>query len=195
MQKIVFILKNEKKIFLKASFSMKLKRNDNKEIKKEKEKIFLSIFFDLRDLVQLFQKETEDEKVKENYDNCRKFVEIIYKINNIYDALKALFISGNPELIEIKIKIANCEFEYIRCGLKTNNYRELVSKLLNMLDELKEAQIKAYKEKPLIRFIYGIQLNLIYDSIKEKEVDKNKKKIIPLLVFLANDSIEYKDIN
>ena len=147
--------------------------------------MFLSALLELRDRAQLTKKVTGDKKEKEDLANFRKFVEIVSKINHIYDALKGLYISGYPELIEIKIKISNYESEFTGCGLKTKDYRELESDLLKKLEELQNAQFKAYQKKPLIRFIYGRQFNLIYDLIKGKDVEKNKKKIIPFLMFLA----------
>ena len=38
----------------------------------------------------------------------------------------------------------------------------------NKISEIK-SKIKAYREKPLIRYIYGRQFNMIYNHLKKKE--------------------------
>ena len=62
---------------------------------------------------------------------------------------------------------------------------------MTILKELKRVQFSAYKEKPLIRYIYGRQFNLIYNKINGEK----KTKISPFLMFLTNNSIIDEDVN
>ena len=55
---------------------------------------------------------------------------------------------------------------------------------INILSEIKESQINAYKTMPLIRYIYGRQFNLLYNNSDEN----NKNKIVQLLKYITNNS-------
>ena len=72
--------------------------------------------------------------------------------------------------------------------MNTKKFQEINSKLKDILNKLKKVQLKAYKYKPEMRFIYGREFNLIYDILKNKE--KNNTKIIPFLKFLSNNLIK-----
>ena len=65
------------------------------------------------------------------------------------------------------------------------NYQKNLMKLISVLNKLRKAQITAYKNYPLIRFIYGRQFNLIYNILKEKKI--NKDKLSPFLMLLTNN--------
>jgi hypothetical protein len=53
---------------------------------------------------------------------------------------------------------------------------------------LKTKQINSYKEKPLIRYLYGRQFKLLYDYIKSNRiVNGNENNINSLLKYMTND--------
>ena len=72
--------------------------------------------------------------------------------------------------------------------MNTKEFQEINSKLKDISNKLKKVQLKAYNYKPEMRFIYGREINLIYDILKNK--DKNKTKIIPFFKFLSNNLIK-----
>ena len=60
--------------------------------------------------------------------------------------------------------------------------------MISTLNNLRKAQISAYREFPLMRLIYGRQFTMIYNALKEKE--KFKDKLSSFLMFLKCNLIE-----
>ena len=105
--------------------------------------------------------------------------------------------SGYPKDINITIKINNFESKFIGCGITTSDFQKIFSELKTILNELRKQQTFAYRNRPLIRFIYGRQFNLIYDFLTEKDnkkIEEKKLKLSPFLKFLTNNLIK-KEIN
>ena len=201
-KKSTFTLKNEKKKKNFEGFYYEEKNNED-EIKMIKKQIDLNTLLDLRDRAQLTRKVTGDEKEKQDLDNFKKFIERVSEIYNLYDVLEDLYISGYHEVITLVIEINNYESTFRGLNEKTNDYKEMYMKLVEILNQLKSTQEKGYNEKPLIRFIHGRQFNLVYNTIKineedngleQKQKEKEMEKIKPFLMFLTDKNIEYKGV-
>ena len=147
---------------------------------------------ELRDRAQLTKKVKNDEEEKNMIENYRKFVERVSEINNICSLVKKIQMSGYPETIEIKIKIEKYFSKFSGAGLENVDYKDLTLNLQSKLDILRGTQLIGYKDKSLIRFIYGRQFNLIINTLKGIE---KKGKISPFLMFLTNNLITNKEIN
>ena len=126
----------------------------------------------------------------ETLKNNKIFIEKVSEIYNIYGLLKEIYMSGYPEDIKIIININDFVSQFIGCGITTNDFLKINFHLKEMLKELRRQIKSAYRFKPLIRFIYGRQFNLIYDFLTGKE----KNKISPFLKFFTNNLIK-KEIN
>ena len=142
----------------------------------------------LRDRALLAKKITKDYKY---------FIDSISDIINISNILKEIYIRGYPKIINIKvdykvevinvnkddIKI-NPDLKYYSEDKIKNNFKEISTELRNILIELKQKQLEGYKKKPLIRYLYGRQFNLLY-SISDPT---KRSQIEPLLKYITNDS-------
>ena len=126
------------------------------------------------------------------------FIESITEIINIYNILEEICMKGYPRIIIVKIKLkANVinndgkemkiegQKEFYIDDKKKNSYNDVLELLKTKLSLLKDRQIKGYEEKPLIRYIYGRQFNLLYNNINKK-IDK-KSNIIHLLKYITDD--------
>ena len=120
-------------------------------------------------------------------ENNSKFKEKVTEIYSIYSLLKSINASGYPEDIVIEIKINNSISEFYGFGIKFKEYQSIISKLKSILNDFTKYKINAYKERPLIRFIYGRQFNMIYNHLKRKEINK----IETFLMFLTNNLMKY----
>ena len=158
-------------------------------------------FLELKELRELTMLSKENEKdineirsEEETSGYIKKFNENIKEIINIFTLLEKISQKGYHEKITIIISIKNNESFYKYKGLFSNEKYEKCKNLLNeMLLNIMDAQITAYKSNELIRFIYGRQFSFIYNSIKEK----NFIKIEPILNYIMNDSykIPIKEYN
>ena len=174
-----FILKNIKKEFFKGFY-----QQDNKN-----EKIKLTTLKELRDRAQLTKKVSNDQKEKETYEKFKDFTEKVSTICKIYDLIKEIYSSGYVEEIIITVDIKDSNETYKGCGLTTSQSSELIKKLKEQILEFKKKQNSAYRERVLMRYIYGRQINLIYDKLyNNKNID-----ILPLLKFITNNSQIKKD--
>ena len=157
---------------------------------------------ELRDRAQLSKVVTGDEKEKEIIQKNHIFIKNISQIMNLYKIVQDIYYKGYPKdiIIEIRIIAGEPKFQYDNKNI--NNYKEILPLLKSILDKLKETQINAYKEKPLIRYIYGPQFNLLYNAINDA-TNKNKfinKEIYQFLQYFTNnlitkntiDNFEYK---
>ena len=156
-----FIISNEKKESFKCNYLENVK-DKPQEAELTKEEII-----SLRERALLSKKNTLDYKY---------FVDTITEILTISNILRDICMKGYPKVIEIKInlevKIINKDEkkmelddkkEYFMDNKKANNYKEIYENLKSILSLLKEKQIKGYETKPLVRFIYGHQFNLLYN--------------------------------
>ena len=132
----------------------------------------------------------EPEEIK-NFNNLKNFVKKVNIICKIYDIIKDIYSSGDINEIEIKIEIKNYEAKYKGCGLEeTSESKKIIKKLKEELISFIKKQKAAYRDMPLIRYIYGRQLNLIYDKLYNN-IDND---IFPLLMYISNNS-EIKEYN
>ena len=185
-----FVLSNEKEDIAKSKellFKCKYKNEKNEDVTYSRDDII-----SLRDRALLAKKKTSEYKY---------FTDSISEIINISNILKELYIRGYPKIIIIRILykvdfiIKSMDETEITPHLKysfdeqnKNSFKEILSELKKILEELKEKQLEGYKTKPLIRYIYGRQFNLLKNIS-----DKNKvMQLEPLLKYITNDSYKKK---
>jgi hypothetical protein len=141
---------------------------------------------ELRDRSQLSKSVSGDEKEKEFLKQNQEFIKLVSEIHNIYEIIVEIYNKGYPKDITIEIKIVEKKPEFKFGNKIINDYNELIYELKQILTELEEAHINAYKNKPLIRYIYGHQFNLIYNTLKR---NNNKNDIFPFLQYFTNNLI------
>ena len=176
-----FELSNDKELLFTCCYET--------EINEKKDKVILS----RNDIISLRDRALLAKKITDEY---KYFTKSISEIINISNILKEIYIKGYPKIIKInieyKVKVINKKDDeadiipQINCFIDEtikNNFEEIISYLKKILKHLEEKQLKAYKKKPLIRYIYGRQFNLLYNSLEKNENDK----IEPLLKYITND--------
>ena len=150
---------------------------------------------ELRDRAQLTKKMSNDEKELEMLEKYKDFIKKVSDICKIHELVKEIYSSGYIKNIEITITIKNFIGQFIGVGIDTNNSEELINKLKEILDNFHKDQNAAYRDRELIRYIYGRQINLIYDKIYNNEKNiKDVSDILPLLKFITNNA-EIKNIS
>jgi len=138
----------------------------------------------LRKKVQLNKIIRDDEDGNKILENNKFFIEKVSEICNIHNLLYQIYMIGYPEEITIQMNINDFKSNFSGFG---KNYQDIISKLKNIINEFKNILLKVYKEKPLIRFIYGRQFNLIYNYL----IKRNEAKMIsPFLNFFTNNLIK-----
>ena len=174
LNKATFVLKSSKKDSFKCTYLI-----NNKEEEMTKENIV-----SLRERAQLTKKITPQFKF---------FIETISEISNIDNILQRIFKEGYPKPLTVKIIIItkekennerdnlNIKKEYFMDNKKQNDYNEIIEMLKNILKEIKIEQNEGYKDKPIVRYIYGRQFNLIYN------LNNKYNNISPLLKYITND--------
>ena len=145
---------------------------------------------ELHDRALLFSNKTFDnisnnviKDFKKKQENSKIFVEIVENINVLVNYLFALYIKGYPNSIEVNIIIENSK----AINKEKNNIKNIIEYYKNLTSLLEEAQTAAYKERPLIRLIYGQQFYDIYVYLNKKD---NNINIIPLLSKLSDNKIK-----
>ena len=106
------------------------------------------------------------DKIEEKKKNSKIFVEIVENINILVNYLTSLYIKGYPNLLKEKILIKDSKATKENMEIKNviKHYKEIT----NLLEE---SQTEAYKEKPLIRLLYGQQFYDIYNYLNN--INKN----------------------
>ena len=182
-----FILKNKKRKFFSGFYKIKKEKEEEISINKIK----FDTLKELRDRAQLTKKVSNEPEEIKNFNNLKNFVKKVNIICKIYDIIKDIYSSGDINEIEIKIEIKNYEAKYKGCGLEeTSESKKIIKKLKEELISFIKKQKAAYRDMPLIRYIYGRQLNLIYDKLYNN-IDND---IFPLLMYISNNS-EIKEYN
>ena len=171
-KKSEFIVKYVKEVDFEGSY---LEKIDNKTATKKIGNI--EALFELRDRAQSIKKTTNDEEGKTILKNNKLFIQVVSNISSILNKLRKLGLAGYPNIIEIKINIDNYEESYI--WESQTNYQQIIDSLDEKLTELRKLQLNAYEKKPLIRFIYGRQFNMIKNM--------NKEKLEPLLMYITRN--------
>ena len=190
MQKIFngskFILSNDMNSPIKCIFVGMEERELKEDLLKDK-------LISLRERAQLSKNLSPEFKL---------FIEIITEIINISNILEKIYEKGYPNdiIVNINIKVdviknENKEAEldskilyYIDNNKPQKNYKELVDTLKKKLSFLKTKQIDSYKEKPLIRYLYGRQFKLLFDYIKSNnKIIPTEKEVKSMLKYITND--------
>ena len=128
------------------------------------------------------------------------FINSITEIINISGLLKELYIRGYPKIIRVriyyKVEIIKKEkgekneiipkIELYIDDKNKNSFKDIIVELKNILEEFKDIQINSYKSMPLIRYLYGRQFNLLYDTLNGKK----SNQLQYLLKYITNDSIK-----
>ena len=143
----------------------------------------------LRDRAQLIKKKSSE---------YNSFIESITQILNIHKLLHDIYLKGYPKSFVVKI-IFSSNFKknvggnndeigkkYFLDDVEKKDNIQIENKLKINLKFLREKQIKAYKERPLIRYIYGNQFNYLYQNIK-KINNISIDNIKPFLKYITND--------
>jgi len=189
--KSIFILKNVKNEFFNGKYYDD--SNEDKENKDKKKiienKIDMDSLLELRDRAQLTKKVKGDEEEKKILKNNKIFIKRVSEICNIHDFLHQIYMIGYPKEINIQINIKDFKSNFSGLG---KNYRETISNLKKQLKELKKVQLEAYKNKPLIRFIYGRQFSMIYNYLSKAITIE---KVSPFLKYLTNNLIKEENID
>ena len=192
-----FILKNQRHNFFKCSYINKIDEKDKDKIQNNKPiNIKIPAIKELRDRALLTKKVANDAEEKKNSEIFKQFVENVSIIFKLTDILKEIYSCGYIEEIEIKIIWIKNKINFKVLDLETSDSEKVINKLTELRNNFKKNQLSAYRDYPLIRYIYGRQINLIYDKIyKKKDND-----ILPLLKFISNNSLikDYKinyDVN
>ena len=176
---IINITNNKEKLFTGHYYEENIK-DDNKLIASD---IIMKNLLELRDRSQLSKTMTGDEKEKEMIKQNQIFIKIVSKIKNIYEIIQKINKKGYPKEITVKIEINGGKPKFTFENEK--DYEVLITELKQLLNQIEEAQINAYKNKPLIRYIFGRHFNLIYNAIKN---ENNNSDIFPLLQYITNNS-------
>ena len=195
-QKILYISKI-------SNFTLKNTNTDffygiyNEEIEKDKKiekKInIIEELLELKDLAQLTKKIIGKEKdAKTLLENNKKFITIISGIYDIFILLRKINVSGYTKDIKIKIEINNYKYTIDwESEYNCHDFQKVINSLSDIIKTLKTLQIRAYEEKPLTRFIYGRQFNLI----KSLENNNDIKNIDPFLMFFTRNRMTNKPKN
>ena len=133
---------------------------------------------------QTFEKFTNNalENIETRKKNSKIFLEIIDNINQLIIYLKSLYIKGYPNPLEIKLQIKES-----LCSAEGKEIKELLKFYKSLSNDLENSQTKAYKEKSLIRLIYGHQFFDLFNYLNKKN---SKDDIIPLLKKISNSKIQ-----
>ena len=191
----VFNLKNKKHSFFEGYYFDKSTNEGTENDEKDNGKIYIKIsaIKELKDRASLTKKMSNDAEEKKNMEIFKIFRENVIVLFKIYDLIKEIYYCGYIEEIEVIITFNDYKTNFKGCGLDTSNPEEIIKCLTNINNDFKKKQLSAYRDRELIRYIYGRQINLIYDKIY-----KNKNNdILPLLKFISNnskikfDSIDY----
>ena len=130
-----------------------------------------------------------DEKQKEELNNKKRKIEIFIKyvqqIQNINNYFSKLENKGCPFFIDITIIITK---EKIIYELVNNSlsYDELINKLKEYYNTIKEYQLRFYKENEYFRYVYNKQLYRLYKRL----TNKNKDISSFIRFFINDDSIK-----
>ena len=190
-----FVITNKKDEFFKCIIK-KVKNDKNKAEKN------IKYIYSKEDIISFRDRALLSKTLTSEY---KYFINSISEIINISNILKNIYIKGYPKIINIKIlyqvkvieKNKNEKtpkeakeseiipnLKYYFDGENKNNFQDIIAELKKILLELKEKQLDYYNKEPLIRYLYGRQFNLLYDSLEGKNINY----INSLLKYITNDS-------
>ena len=148
---------------------------------------------EIEDIKAFRERALLSKKITPDY---KYFIESANEIINISKILEKIRMKGYPGIITVKMnlkvniinnkdrkmEINPTKEYYLNEDNSKKDYQEIIEKLNYILSELKTRLINAYESKPMIRFIYGYQFNLLSSHLKQKD-----DKLIPLLKYITND--------
>ena len=121
--------------------------------------------------------------LEQKQENSKKFVEIVEHLNILVSYLNALYIKGYPNNLQVELIIEDSVVNDIE---KKKDIKNIINYYKDLTIHLENAQTESYKEKPLIRLIFGQQFYDIYNYY----VNFNKNiDIIPLLKKISDNKI------
>ena len=145
---------------------------------------------ELHDRALLFSNKTFDnittnvtEKLAKKQENSKTFVEIVENINILVSYLFSLYIKGYPNTLKVELIIENAK---VFGKEKKYGIKDIIKTYKDLTIYLEDAQTEAYKEKPLIRLIYGQQFYDIYNYFIQFNSNID---IIPLLKKISDNKI------
>ena len=145
---------------------------------------------ELHDRALLFSNKTFDnisnnvtDNFKQKQENSHKFVEIVENINILVSYLVSLYIKGYPYHLQVDLIIKD-----FKAMDKEKKYeiKDIIKYYKELTNNLENAQTEAYKEKELIRLIYGQQFYDLFNYF----INSNRNiDIMPLLKKISNNKI------
>ena len=183
-----FTFINKKHYFYRGHYYEIIKEEEEKEKKEKKGKkisIKLSAIKELRDRALLTKKVSKEDDENKNSEKYKIFIENVSVIFKIYDLIKEIYSCGYIKEIIVKITLKNNMPNFQVDDFVTSKSEEAINKLADISIDFKNKQLSAYRDIQLIRYIYGRQINLIYDKI----YNNKDNDILPLLKFISNNSI------
>ena len=186
------VLKNQiEKIINDSTFILSNTKNDSFKFDHKLKNVesTLEYIISLRERAQLIKKKSSEYK---------SFIESINQILNIHKLLHNIYMKGYPKIFEVKIKFSSnfknniggnsdeIGKKYFLNDVEKKDNIQIENKIKINLKFLREKQIKAYKERPLIRYIYGNQFNYLYQNIKTIN-NTSINNIKPFLKYITND--------
>ena len=175
---------NKRHYFFRGIYYEKIEKEE-KEKKNRLISIKLPTIKELRDRALLTKKVSNEDNENKNSEKYKIFIENVSAIFKIYDLIKEIYSFGYIKEIKVIITIKDYKTNFQVDDFVTSKYEEVIKKLTDISIDFQKKQLSAYRDIPLIRYIYGRQINLIYDKIYNKK-DSN---ILPLLKFISNNSI------
>ena len=152
-------------------------------------------------IISLREKALMSKKITPDY---KYFIGTLTEILKISNILKEIGLKGYPKSLIVKVnieinkegKVKQKELDpikkyYLDDDKSEKNYTEIIEKLNTILSLLNKKQIEGYKTKPLVRYIYGKQFNLLYNNFNKY----NNYNTISLLKYITNDLYEKQVTN
>ena len=181
-----FTLINKRLYFFRGNYYETIKK-EGKE--KEQKSRLISIKFseikELRDHAILMKKVSNDDNDNKNNEICKIFIENASIIIKIYDLIKEIYSCGYIKEKKVTITLKNYKANFEVDNFLTSSSEKVLKNLTDISIDFKRRLLSAYRDMPLIRYIYGRQINLIYDKI----YNNKDNDILPLLKFISNNSI------
>ena len=165
----------------------------------ENNKLFIEYVHQINELLKLLTKiskkgfiyyflEDENILIKEN----KNIISYFNKIEEINDLL-LLKIKVKIEKEKIKGEAESYISKFYICGEEKKDFNQAYDLINNIYKNIIKVQIKAYKQKKYIKFIYGRQFHLFLDYFINKR--KNDNLDYFLCYFTNNEKIKIKDLN
>ena len=141
----------------------------------------------------------ESTKIK---NICQKYIRFVSILFKIIDKLNEIYNIGYTREINIQITINNNNISFrldpnflnikYNNNKKINNIEEILTILNNILNEIKESQIRGYNENVYLRYIYGRQFYYIYNYLNEIDLKYDIKSFIKYITNNQFADLDFK---